>query len=484
LFSFAYYLNQACDKELNSAVNVGPWTWFTVLLLLLPLRFYIRIDSFAVRLTIMVFLSFMMMFATLFCIWKLRHIRNQLHGVPRLDGSRLVTHLAPMHAIMEENRCTLFEAFMKVDPPFKLADDATPKKPVPSSAAEKGLPNAQEKLFWLDQKGPQFMLVLLRSLVFYTAIYIAACITGEFEVAWSIHPSLVLLHVVSPLYCLLSLFMNYLNELCVCRSVGYMQHDGALKAAISNAKRLKIVHTLKLLRRFRLAVCKTDPGRTEREAKEAGGIHYVKFQELHDHFNVADEDRSDMVSGEEARNLILSRPEIPLYQAKLQLESIDTDWSLDFDSFAALFNDISESDPNHLEETHLNGEKRPCTVAEKVLALVGLVFQLIDEDGSGQISQDEILDMMARSPQPISEDDKLAVQVVFQCVDKDGSGAVNVDELGNFLVSNSSSEAFEDYLESIRAHHEHKDGEDDDDEDDGGEDEGDEEGEDEGGDDD
>jgi Ca2+-binding EF-hand superfamily protein len=467
LFSFSYYLNQSCDKELNAAVNVGPWTWFTVLLLLLPLRFFVRIDSFAVRLAIMVGLSFLMLFVTLICIWKLRHMRNQIHGVPRLDSRNLDIHLRPIHEIMEESRCSLFEAFLRADPPYKLADAMdTRRKPVPARAEQDGMPNAQEKLFWFAQKGPTYMLVLLRSLLFYTAIYIAACITGEFQVAYSIHPVLVLLHVISPIYCLFSLFMNFLNELCICKSVGEMQHDAALKAAIAEAKRLKIVHTLKLLRRMRLAVAEKDPGQTEKEAIRAGGLNYIKFQELHDMFNVADADRSGMLSGDECRALIESRPEIP--HKKLQLESIDPEWSLNYESFSALFYDISEVQQDHLNETHMeeNGEliKHPCTLEEKVRALVGTVFELIDEDGSGEISSDEILDMIKRSPQPVSDADVLAVQLIFRCVDKDGSGLVSVDELGDFLVQYSSVAAFEDYEDACRRHAEHDDGEEEDEE--------------------
>jgi Ca2+-binding EF-hand superfamily protein len=448
-FDFAFYLEHCNDRGLAHSIDIQPLTWIVLIVLVIPLRYFIGIKSFPTKIAIIMCWSLCLLIMPWLTLHKLHNVRFALHGVPSLGRSDTEEALKESLAYYND-QTPLVDAFLQLPAPYlrvKEDRDSGSIKSRSSKASKKGLPkkksrvagatgwgdtNLHLQLFWFGSKGPTLLYHILRQSMFFTAIYIATVLVRFGKYAYLIHPVLPIMLMLSPLILVFQVFMLLLDQICLCTCVGMMRDQVALKETLIKAKTIKIVHALRLLKQMRLAINTSMRGEILKLSHNAG-FEGVRLEELKSLFDKADTDNSGKLSGLEIKEMMAemraTHNELETKKRQMELDSIDDAWEFSFEDFTAMVKDI---------ET-VNDDSDP------VSNLVDSVFGILDQDDTGAITVSEFIQMLCGPNATESEQE--SAMVILQEADTDGDGLVDRDELRALLHKYADHDDLDDDMD-------------------------------------
>lgn len=429
-FDFAFYLEGCNNRGLAHSIDIQPLTWIFLIFLLIPLRGFIAIKSFPVKLTILFFLSAALFLMPHLTLTKLQSVRRKLHGVPKLGSNSSEDELSEALSCYSDET-PLVDAFMQLDPPYLR--EADEPKPGRRSWLTRKLcgdeePSEHLRLFWFENNGPTVLYHILRQAMFFNSIYLAALIVRFAKYAWRLHPVTPFLLVVFPLTFVFFVCMKLLNEICVVTSIGMFRDQVALKDTLLKAKTAKIVHALRMMKQMRMSI-NSLMGAEINKLSRGAGFEGIRLEELREIFEKADTDNSGKLSGSEVREMFVSRgmgADMSEDKRQLQLDSIDPSWEFSFEDFTSMVKDMDQGK----------------TAGNDIEALVECVFGMLDQDDTGSITVNEFMQMLCGPD--ASDAERESGMIILQEADTDGDGMVDKEELTALLTKYAAKMDLED----------------------------------------
>jgi centrin-1 len=322
--------------------------------------------------------------------------------------------LTPPHALLDGAP----KAFDEEGPTVALLAahcDAPPYESLtPSTDASK-----HERLFWRGRDGPGHLLFLLRFQMLWTAICLAVCYT--WMTSRPEDTPFLLLGFLPVFDVLLVAPKRIMPMLTVVTSIEMMKKAGDIKETVDELKIEKTLKMLKMLqtlrgqakRAARLAAADKQkrPGAPKPKPKE---IDPVQEEELREAFDLFDKDGSGRMDtaelGDCLKSLGVELDETALNALAAQMDT-SGDGTIDFEEF-------KEAMASSVDEKETSGQ------------IASSIFQMLDSDGSGKITSQELKDMVKTVNPDLTDDDVAAAMTLF---DTDNSGQITEKEFRQAL---------------------------------------------------
>eukprot|EP01012_Entosiphon_sulcatum_P012635 TRINITY_DN17958_c0_g1_i1.p1 TRINITY_DN17958_c0_g1~~TRINITY_DN17958_c0_g1_i1.p1 ORF type:complete len:629 (-),score=129.57 TRINITY_DN17958_c0_g1_i1:13-1899(-) len=269
---------------------------------------------------------------------------------------------------------------------------------------------AQHKLWIFGKRGPSIIFHIIQVLLIFESIYLALFFSYIVDTLPCFGKStkglqfcLWVLAVGSPIV-LLSLLADCCRLYAMCTSAGRMRHIKAVDIAL---RRVKLRHSLKTLRMLHLITFNVPPN-----AKLPAPLSERTVQELARLYSKLDRDGSGLVGTDELGELLGKLGKgVPSDQIQRAVSEIDAsgDGSISFAEFCLFVSHHAPVVP----------------FTDRVRA----IFDMVDADGSGEVSTEEFWHAMADLDTGLTADD---ITEMMRELDRDGSGQVNFREFKNF----------------------------------------------------
>jgi Ca2+-binding EF-hand superfamily protein len=260
-----------------------------------------------------------------------------------------------------------------------------------------------ETLFVAHARGPRLIAGALQCSVLLGAVYIAILLVDCIGSAqsWTLYQWIPFVLAWIPPYLNLTwLIPKVVSKLCITTSIEYLKEESVIKEVLTEHKERNLKETLRMLRLLKLR------GRTKGDQ-----IGPEVMKRAHEDF---------------AKLPSQTRDEI---RAIFNLFDTDASNTIDLNEFSLVLASI--------------GMPPSSPAGEGMLQL----YQMIDKDGSGDLSYEEFEVLMALALAPRSEDEEREdMSNMFDIFDEDGSNNVTIDEVVAMLQG-LGAPAEEDYLE-------------------------------------
>lgn len=403
-FDFSAYLRRRMMHEVAHSLHISPNTWVAIIFLLGLILYIPVLEQHELGANIV------NVYAVTSLCWGL-----WLYSFcVRAKLGHIMYMLTPPHALLDGAP----KAFDEEGPTVALLAahcDAPPYESLtPSTDASK-----HERLFWRGRDGPAHLLFLLRFQMLWTAICLAVCYTWMTSRPGD--TPFLLLGFLPVFDVLLVAPKRIMPMLTVVTSIEMMKKAGDIKETVDEMKMEKTLKMLKMLqtlrgqakRAARLAAADKQkrPGAPKPKPKE---IDPVQEEELREAFDLFDKDGSGQMDtaelGDCLKSLGVELDETALNALAAQMDT-SGDGIIDFEEF-------KEAMASSVDEKETPGQ------------IASSIFQMLDSDGSGKITSQELKDMVKTVNPDLTDDDVAAAMTLF---DTDNSGQITEKEFRQAL---------------------------------------------------
>jgi len=412
-FSFGDYMAVCTDHTLNEVIELRPVTWFCLLMLLFPLRAFMMLESMDTRLGIFTSLGILLLIFALVIEKKLEQITHELLGCPYPTGNNTMKE----STFAEEFLGTSGGDPSKYKPPYLHQPAISMKGTKLTDFNHRifhgvGIPNKHQQLFWGMGLGKDFAFHAVRSVVFFTAIYITAFLIRFSSFMIARHWIIVVVALLAPTYMFLVLFPQLLMHLNLVTSIGQMKNYHSIRHVLMVHQTAQLLSAIKLLDNMRLSMAK-NLKKSGKQSKLIPELSSDDREEAQLMFEAYDFDGSGTLDAGELTEMLTSLG----YSSQDIKEHVDKTWNLDFDDTLVLLGDLSAG--------------KTATSQSDVKEIVDHVFSMVDTDASGRITSSELLNCLRKGGQQI---DEKAIELTLQEADTDGDGEVDKKELATLLT--------------------------------------------------
>jgi len=233
-----------------------------------------------------------------------------------------------------------------------------------------------------------------------------------------------------PLYLVVFLFIDQLNNLTMVTSIGMMRNQKALRKTFVYIRTKKLLSALKMLQMMALRV--ESIYSTKLGAQQPGSdLSPARIKELRRAFDESDTDGNGVLTGDEMK---AAMRHLGVRDDQKSMLSIDSSWSLSFEDFVAI---ISRAQKQMLTLNH-DPSKQSKTKVGYIENLVDDVFRLLDRNNTGSISTQNFVGLLCDSSQKNQIEHSTAMMVLREA-DTDGDGEIQKRELQDLLLKYAGS---------------------------------------------
>lgn len=398
-FDFSTYLRMRMAHEVAHTLHVSPATWMVIVVFLSLILYLPVLEERYAHVNINV----EYVVALGWAIWLYSFaIRAKLGHVMYM--------LTPPHALLE-------------GPPKASADDAeaptasllaakTDAPPYELLAPAKGC-SKHQRLFWRGAHGPHHLLFLMQLQMLLTAIVMAVMYTWLNSKPEDTY--LLLVGIAPVLDTMITSPKSTLPMLVMTGSVELLKKASDIDATLTEMRTEKTLKMLKMLNTLTAQAKKAQklqkmqknnrPGMPKPKPKE---IDPAVEAELRQAFDLFDRDGSGTIDKDELKEVMKSLGQ-----------------ELDDSELATLYAQMDPSGDGAIDFSEFCDVMAPDSTPETPAQIAASVFLMLDKDGSGKITANELKDSVRIINPSVTDDDIAAAMELF---DKDRSGTITEKE--------------------------------------------------------
>lgn len=293
---------------------------------------------------------------------------------------------------------------------------------------------------------------ILRSLIFFTAVYLTAFLVRFMHYMLQRHFLVAIVTVIAPVYMVLVTWPDIITNLNIIISIGHMKNYKQTKNVVQEYENAKALSAIKLINNMRLTWARhsrTTVSKLEKTIssaavltagmpapprvlqRKASLVSAVEINSTKDKVHNEAKALFELFKGEDNKADADTLRKLLVAQGFSHYDidqHIDKYWLLDFEHVLALLSDMT----GHAECCGVV----PVHTKEDIIMLVDAVFDEMDKDGNGSLKPREVILHLKEGKGAIDED---SILVLLSESDLDGDGEVDKEELTKLLISFSGS---------------------------------------------
>lgn len=396
-FDFSTYLRMRCVHEVAHCLHVSPATWSCIILFLGAILYLPVLESQYAHVEINVYY----VVALGWSLWLYSFsIRAKLGHVLYM--------LTPPHALLEGAP----KSFDEEAPTAALLSQKIEVPPYEALAPTKS-GSKHERLFWRGRKGPGHLLFLMRLQMLVLAIILAVIYT--WLTTKPEDTTLLLLALLPVLDVMITSPKSVLPMMVLTTSVELLKKAGPIGETLTEMKTEKTLKMLKMLQTLQAQAKKAQklqkmdkknrPGMPKPKPRD---IDPATEAELRQAFELFDKDGSGTID----------QPELGAVMSSLGMELSDSD-------LATLYAQMDPSGDGTIDFAEFCDVMAPDPTPEPPSMVASSIFLMLDKDGSGKITAQELKDAVIKINPALTDEDIAAAMELF---DKDRTGTITEKE--------------------------------------------------------